>query len=107
MAFWNFWKRKTNGNEQLRRIKTIRGQRNIDSAIKKGNYLIHRKVEPFSAVIGKYCIVKNKKTGKEFKITDFRDDMGKTLTINPLRRSNLTPLHRNYSQLKIPNVTSV
>jgi len=33
--------------------------------------------------------------------------LGKTLTINPLRRSNLTPLHRNYSQLKIPNVTSV
>jgi hypothetical protein len=27
-------------------------------------------------VIGKYSIVKNKKTGKEFKITDFRDDKG-------------------------------
>ena len=66
MAFWNFWKRKTNGNEQLRRIKTIRGQRNIDSAIKKGNYLIDRKVEPFSVVTGKYSIVKKKTTGKEF-----------------------------------------
>jgi hypothetical protein len=33
--------------------------------------------------------------------------MGKTVTINPLRRSNLAPLRRNYSQLKIPSVTSV
>ena len=37
----------------------------------------------------------------------FGNLLGKTLTINPLRRSNLTPLHRNYLQLKIPNVTSV
>jgi hypothetical protein len=33
--------------------------------------------------------------------------VGKTLTINPLRRSNLTPFYRNYPQLKIPNVINV
>lgn len=76
MEFWNFWKRKTAGDEKLRRIKTLRGQKSIDIAIKKGNYLIHRQVEPFSVVTGKYSIVKNKNTGKEFKITDFRDDKG-------------------------------
>ena len=76
MAFWNFWKRKTAGDEKLRRIKTLRGQKSIEIAIKKGNCLIQRKAEPFSVVTGKYCIVKNKTTGMEFKIYDFRDEKG-------------------------------
>lgn len=58
----------------LREIKTIRGQKNIDDAIANGSKLIIKKVEPYSDVIGKYCIVRNKKSGKESKIYDFRDD---------------------------------
>ncbi len=76
MAFWNFWKSINKRQENLRKIKTIRGQKSIDNAIANGTKLIIRKVEPFSAVKGKYCIVRNKKSGKESKIFDFRDDRG-------------------------------
>ena len=76
MAFWNFWKSINKRRENLRKIKTIRGQKSIDNAIANGTKLIIRKVEPFSAVKGKYCIVRNKKSGKESKIFDFRDDRG-------------------------------
>ena len=76
MAFWNFWKSITKRQENLRKIKTIRGQKSIDNAIANGTKLIFRKVEPFSAIKGKYCIVRNKKSGKESKIFDFRDDRG-------------------------------
>ena len=76
MAFWNFWKSITKREESLRKIKTIRGQKGIDKAIANGTKLIIRKVEPFSAVKGKYCIVRNKKSGKESKIFDFRDHRG-------------------------------
>jgi len=75
MAFWNFWKSNTNGDEKLRHIKTLRGQKSIDIAIANGTNLIIRKVEPFSTVKCKYCIYKNKLTGKEFKIYDFRDEI--------------------------------
>ena len=75
MIFWNFWKSliKSKGEESLRKIKTIRGQKSIDNAIANGTKLIIRNVQPFSAVKGKYCIVRNKKSGKDFKIYDFRD----------------------------------
>jgi hypothetical protein len=76
MAFWSFWKSKNKEDDKLRKIKTLRGQKNIDIAIANGNNLILRKVEPFSTVKGKYCIVKNKRTGKESKIYDFRDERG-------------------------------
>ena len=76
MAFWNFWKRKKSEIDNLRKIKTIRGQKNIDKAIANGINLIIKNVEPFSTVEGKYCIVKNKKSGKKFKIYDFRDQRG-------------------------------
>jgi hypothetical protein len=76
MAFWNFWKSKKSGIDNLRKIKTLRGQRSIDNAIANGTNLIIKNVEPFSTVQGKYCIMKNKKTGKEFKIHDFRDERG-------------------------------
>jgi hypothetical protein len=69
MALLSFWGR----DEKLRIIKTLRGQKSIDSAIAKGATLIFRKVEPFSTVKGKYCIVKNKRYGLKFKIYDFRD----------------------------------
>lgn len=76
MAFWDFWRNKNKGDEKIRKIKTIRGQKGIDHAIANGTKLIIRNVKPFSAVKGKYCIVKNKKSGKEFKIYDFRDEKG-------------------------------
>ncbi len=76
MAFLNFWKSKNREISNLRIIKTIRGQKNIDKAIAQGINLTIKNVEPFSTVEGKYCIVKNKKTGKEFKIHDFRDERG-------------------------------
>ncbi len=71
-----FWKSITKGEESLRIIKTIRGQKGIDNAIANGTKLIIKNVEPFSAVKGKYCIVRNKKSSKESKIFDFRDDRG-------------------------------
>jgi hypothetical protein len=76
MAFWNFWKTKKSEIDNLRKIKTIRGQKNIDKAIANGINLIIKNVEPFSTVEGKFCIVKNKKSGKTFKIYDFRDERG-------------------------------
>lgn len=76
MAFWNFWKMKLKGDKKLRKIKTIRGQKSIDIAIANGTNLIIRKVEPFSTIKGKYSVVKNKFTGKESKIYDFRDERG-------------------------------
>lgn len=76
MAFWNFWKSITKAEQSIRKIKTIRGQKGIDNAIANGTKLIIRNVETFSAVKGKYCIVRNKKSGKESKIFDFRDDRG-------------------------------
>ncbi len=69
MALLSFWGR----DEKLRIIKTLRGQESIDTAIAKGTNLIFRKVEPFSTVKGKYCILKNKSNGLNFKIYDFRD----------------------------------
>jgi hypothetical protein len=59
--------------EQLRELKTLRGKKSIDEAIINGCKLIQRKVEPYRAVRGKYCIVKDKKLGTEEKIFDFRD----------------------------------
>ena len=76
MTFWNFWKSINKREKSLRKIKTIRGQKGIDNAIANGTKLIIRNVEPFSAVKGKFCIVRNKKSGKESKIFDFRDDRG-------------------------------
>lgn len=76
MAFWNFWKMKIKGDKKLRKIKTLRGQKSIDIAITNRTNLIIRKVEPFSTIKGKYSIVKNKLTGKESKIYDFRDQRG-------------------------------
>ena len=76
MAFWNFWKSKNREISNLKIIKTIRDQKNIDKAIAQGINLIIKNVEPFSTVEGKYCIVKNKKSGKKFKIYDFRDERG-------------------------------
>ncbi|NDA64862.1 MAG: hypothetical protein EBX50_22975 [Chitinophagia bacterium] len=76
MAFWNFWKSKNREISNLRIIKTIRGQKKIDKAITQGINLIIKNVEPFSTVVGKYCIVKNKKSGMKFKIYDFRDERG-------------------------------
>lgn len=72
MAFWKFWK-KNNRDEKVRKIKTLRGQKKIDNAIAKGTKLIIKNVEPFSTVKGKYCLVQNKKTGKKYRIHDFRD----------------------------------
>jgi hypothetical protein len=76
MLFWNFWKSRTMRAEKLRKIKTLRGQKSIDKAIANGTKLMFRNVEPFSVVKGKYCMVKNNKSGKEFKIRDFRDKRG-------------------------------
>lgn len=76
MAFWNFWKSKKNGIDNIRKITTLRGQKSIDNAIANGANLIIKNVEPFSTVKGKYCIMKNKKSGKKFKIYDFRDARG-------------------------------
>jgi len=76
MAFWNFWKGKKNTIDNLRKIKTLRGQKSIDNAIANGTNLIVKNVEPFSTVEGKYSIIKNKKTGKKLKIHDFRDERG-------------------------------
>jgi hypothetical protein len=73
MAIWNFCKSKNREISNLKIIKTIRDQKNIDKAIAQGINLIIKNVEPFSTVEGKYSIGKNKKTGKEFKINDFRD----------------------------------
>ncbi len=99
MALGNLWKRKSNDKVEFRCIKTIRGQKNIDRAIKKGNYLIHRKVEPFSEVIGKYAIVKNKKTGKEYKITDFRDEKGYSDQYEVI--TDWTYLHHEHNKPKV------
>lgn len=74
MSCWNFWKCITKRRGSFRKIKTIRGQKAIDNAIAKGTKLIIRNVQPFSAVKGKYCIVRDKKSGKEFEIYDFRDE---------------------------------
>jgi len=76
MAFWNFWKRNKSKINDLRKIKTLRGQKSIDNAIDNGIKLIVKNVEPFTTVEGKYCIVKNKKSGKKVKIYDFRDARG-------------------------------
>jgi hypothetical protein len=76
MSFWNFWKSKKSGIDNLRKIKTLRGQSSIDNAIANGTNLIIKNAESFSTVEGKYCVVKNKKTGKKFKIYDFRDERG-------------------------------
>jgi hypothetical protein len=76
MSFWNFWKSKAMEDHQMRKIKTLRGQKKIDEAISNGSKLIYRKVEAFSAVKGKYCVVRNKKTFEEHKIYDFRDEKG-------------------------------
>lgn len=74
MSIWNFFKRKRKEDNLYRKIKTIRGHTNIEKAISNGSKLIYREVELFSAVKGKYCILKNKKSGKESKIYDFRDN---------------------------------
>ena len=73
MSFWNFWKSKVKAGNLPRKIKTLRGQKNIETAISNGTKLIYRNVEHFAAIKGKFCIVKNKKSGKEQKIYDFRD----------------------------------
>jgi hypothetical protein len=60
----------------LRKITTLRGKKNIEKATNKGLHLLIKKVEPFSTVKGKFCIVRNKKTGRETKIYDLRDSRG-------------------------------
>ncbi len=74
MPFWNFWKCGAEKSGRLRRIKTLRGRKSIDKAIASGAKLIFRHVEPFSALKGKYCILKNKQSGRQFEIYDFRDE---------------------------------
>ena len=74
MSFWSFWKRTTNKENALRKIITLRGKKNIEKAIEKEAHLIFRKVEPFSTISGKFCIVRNKTTGIKFRIYDFRDN---------------------------------
>ena len=74
MSIWNILGSNHNNDKKLRIIKTLRGQKNIDIAFANGYYLILRKVEPFAAVKGKYCILKDKMTGEEFRINDLRDD---------------------------------
>ncbi len=70
MAFWN---REKNVGNQLRKIKTIRGQKSIDKARLNGFNLLLKKVEPFTVTTGKYCLLKNKLFGTKHKIVDFRD----------------------------------
>lgn len=72
MSIWNYWKSKD--NLHLRKIKTLRGQKEIDKAISYGSKLIYREVEQFSTIKGKYCIVKNKLTGVEHKVYNFDDE---------------------------------
>ncbi len=59
--------------DKLRKIKTLRGKQHIDEAKKKGVLLIYRKAKPFTVTVGKFCIVRNKITGLESKVSDFRD----------------------------------
>jgi hypothetical protein len=72
MLFRKFWifKRKNS----LRVIKTIRGKKKIEAAIKKGLRLVERPVEPYIENRGKYCVVKNKKTGEKHILGDYRDE---------------------------------
>jgi hypothetical protein len=72
----NLWKRKKSYGGGVREITTLRGQSQIDEAISQGSRLIYRQVEPFPIIIGKYCVLRDKVTGKEFKIYDFRDERG-------------------------------
>ncbi len=74
MSFWKFWKNKSKKRNGLRIIETVRGKEKIEIALKNGFRLINRNVEPFSDVTGKYCFVKNKKTGRKIKLYDFRDE---------------------------------
>lgn len=73
MAFWKFLNTGKNLGNNLRKIKTIRGQKSIDKARLKGFNLLHKKVEPFTVTTGKYCLLKNKLFGTKHKIVDFRD----------------------------------
>ncbi len=76
MSLWGNWKSNTDFGKTHRKIITLRGNKKIEEAIKINAHLIFRKVEPFSTVSGKFCIVKNKMTGVKFKIHDFRDSKG-------------------------------
>ena len=56
MAFWEFLNTGKNAGNNLRKIKTIRGQKSIDKAMLNGFNLLHKKVEPFTVTTGKYCL---------------------------------------------------
>ena len=75
MELFNFWRKKSQ-NGEMRIIKTIRGKKEIQKSKKQNIKLIIRNVEPFQTVSGKYCIVKNKITGKTHKLRDYRDSRG-------------------------------
>jgi len=72
MGLFNFWKKKSK-NGEMRIIKTIRGKKALQKSNKLKHKIIIRNVEPFQTVSGKYCIVKNKKTGRTQNLYDFRD----------------------------------
>jgi hypothetical protein len=74
VVFWRFWNRKPRKEDVLRKIVTLRGRRKIDKASEEGAHLLFREVEPFTTVKGKFCVVRNKKTGLKTKIHDFRDN---------------------------------
>ena len=72
MGLFNFWRKKLN-NTEIRIIKTIRGKKVIKKALEQNIKIIIKNVEPFQTVSGKYCIVKNKKSGKTHKLYDYRN----------------------------------
>ena len=61
----------------MRIIKTIRGKKALQTSKEQNIKIIIRNVEPFQTVSGKYCIVKNKITGRTRKLHDFRDSRGR------------------------------
>jgi hypothetical protein len=63
----------TNDKNKLRIIETVRGNEEIENAKLNGKHLIFRDVVPYRKLTGKYCLVKNKKTGDIKRLFDYRD----------------------------------
>lgn len=67
MTFWRF------KYGVLPVVKTTRSLRGVNKAIRKGFNVIIKSVEPSDKLKTKYCVVKDKRTGKIKTLFDFRE----------------------------------
>lgn len=98
MSIWNLFRKKNKTVNGLRVITTLRGKRQINFALKKGEQIIYRNVEPFCEKRGKYRILINKRTALITIITDIRNAKDRNPNYYPL--TSWRQLKRNRSWAK-------